>query len=104
MIASARMYSWTPAAAAAWRRLLEAVSERAEVGLDLLGESDPMSLDELWAREDMGGVFMCGYPYALRADRPDLLAAPVPFPARFGGTAGYVTDFIVRAGRPPSAA
>jgi ABC-type phosphate/phosphonate transport system substrate-binding protein len=97
MIASARMYSWTPTAAAAWRRLLEAVSEQAEVELDVLGESDPLSLDELWAREDMGCVFMCGYPWALRQDRPQLLAAPVPSPPRFGGRPVYVTDFVVRA-------
>jgi ABC-type phosphate/phosphonate transport system substrate-binding protein len=48
----------------------------------------------------MGCVFMCGYPYALRADRPALPAAPVPSPARFGGKAVYVTDFIVRADGP----
>jgi hypothetical protein len=103
MIASARMYEWAPSLVMAWRRLLQGVTARARVALEFVN-SPSVSLDELWARKDMGCVFMCGYPYALRADRPDLLAAPVPFPARFGGTAGYVTDFIVRARRPPSAA
>jgi hypothetical protein len=37
---------------------------------------------------------MCGYPYALRANRPALLAAPVPSPARFGGKAVYVTNGV----------
>ncbi len=48
----------------------------------------------------MGCVFMCGYPWALRRDRPELLAAPVPSPPRYGGRAAYVSDFIVRADGP----
>src|SRR5207237_1412117 len=60
----------------------------------------PTNLDELWARQDMGCVFMCGYPWALRRDRPALLAAPVPSPPRYGGRAAYVSDFIVRADGP----
>jgi ABC-type phosphate/phosphonate transport system substrate-binding protein len=48
----------------------------------------------------MGCVFMCGYPWALRRERPALLASPVPSPTRYGGRAVYVTDFIVRADSP----
>ena len=103
MIASARMYEWAPSLVTAWRQLLQGVTARAGVALDFV-DSRAVSLDELWAREDLGCVFMCGYPYALRADRPALLAAPVPSPARFGGKAVYVTDFIVRADGPPPAA
>jgi ABC-type phosphate/phosphonate transport system substrate-binding protein len=62
-----------------------------------MDQADPTPLDELWAREDMGCVFMCGYPWALRRDPPALLASPVPSPPRYGGRAAYVTDFIVRA-------
>src|SRR5437763_1160336 len=40
---------------------------------------------------------VCGHPYALRAERPALLAAPVPSPPRFGDRPVYVSDFIVRA-------
>ena len=98
MIASARMYSWSPSLLAAWRRLLEWVGERSGVGFDVLDPSaEPASLDELWARPDMACVFMCGYPWALRESRPHLLAAPVPSPPRFGGRPDYVSDFIVRA-------
>jgi ABC-type phosphate/phosphonate transport system substrate-binding protein len=43
---------------------------------------------------------MCGYPYALRAERPALLAAPVPSPPRYGDRAVYVSDFVVRADSP----
>lgn len=99
MIASARMYEWTPSLAVAWRRLLAWVAARAGVELDLL-DSRSLSLDELWSRDDMGCVVMCGYPYALRARRPALLAAPVPAPARYGGRAIYLSDFIVRAESP----
>src|SRR5688572_12170884 len=95
MIASARMYEWAPSLVTAWRRLLEWVTDRAAVDLEFASAGS--SLDELWARSDLGCVFMCGYPYALRADRPALLAAPVPSPPRFGDRAVYVSDFIVRA-------
>ncbi|HEY2992188.1 MAG TPA: PhnD/SsuA/transferrin family substrate-binding protein [Methylomirabilota bacterium] len=99
-IASARMYSWSPSLTAAWRRLLEWVSRRAGVPLAVLDHADPLPLDEIWARPDLGCVFMCGYPWALRRDRPHLLAAPVPSPARYGGRPVYFTDFIVRADGP----
>ena len=94
------MYSWSAPAAAAWHRLLDWVGKTAGVDLTLMDQSDPTPLDELWQREDMGCVFMCGYPWALRRDRPVLLASPVPSPPRYGGRAVYVTDFIVRADGP----
>jgi ABC-type phosphate/phosphonate transport system substrate-binding protein len=98
MIASARMYEWAPTLSTAWRRLLDDVAARAKVTLEH-GPSG-VSLDELWAREDLGCVFMCGYPYALRAERPALLAAPVPAAPRFGDRPVYVSDFVVRAEAP----
>ena len=100
MIASARMYAWSPSLAAAWQRLLDWVATAAGVDLAVIDQSGPTNLDELWARQDMGCVFMCGYPWALRRDRPALLAAPVPSPPRYGGRAAYVSDFIVRADGP----
>jgi ABC-type phosphate/phosphonate transport system substrate-binding protein len=94
------MYSWSPSAAAAWERLLGWVAKTAHVDLTVLDQSDPTSLDALWKREDMGCVFMCGYPWALRHDRPALLASPVPSPPRYGNRPVYVTDFVVRADGP----
>jgi ABC-type phosphate/phosphonate transport system substrate-binding protein len=99
MIASAQMYEWAPSLVTAWRQLLQGVTARARVALAFV-DSHAVSRDEIWTRAAMGCVFMCGYPYALRAARPALLAAPVPSPARCGGTAVYVTDFIVRADGP----
>jgi ABC-type phosphate/phosphonate transport system substrate-binding protein len=96
MIACARMYASAPALAVAWRRLLEWVASRSGVALEVIEHAYPASLDALWAREDMGCVFMCGYPWALSAPRPRLLAAPVPSPPRYGGRPVYFTDFVVR--------
>jgi len=99
-VASARMYSWSPTLTAAWKRLLEWVSVRAGGVMQVLEIADPYPLEELWAREDLGCVFMCGYPWALRTERPHLLAAPVPSPARYRGQPIYFTDFIVRDDSP----
>src|SRR5437867_473136 len=96
-IASARMYSRSPTLTAAWRRLLEWVAARAGVEMKVLELADPYPLEGLWARDDLGCVFMCGYPWAMRADRPHLVAAPVPSPSRYGGRPIYFTDFVVRA-------
>lgn len=96
-IASAQMYSWAPSLTAAWRRLLEWVAARADVPLAVLDQSGVRPLAELWTRDDLGCVFMCGYPWALRQDRPPLLAAPVPSPARYEDRPIYFTDFLVRA-------
>jgi len=100
VIASARLYSWAPSLVAAWRRLMDRVAAAASVTLDFTEQTSPMSLEDLWARRDMGCVFMCGYPWALRDDRPVLLASPVPSPPRYGGRPAYLTDFIVRADGP----
>ena len=99
-VASARMYSWSPTLTAAWRRLLEWVAARSGGGVTVLELADPYPLEELWARDDLGCVFMCGYPWALRAERPHLLAVPVPSPPRYGNRPIYFTDFVVRADSP----
>jgi ABC-type phosphate/phosphonate transport system substrate-binding protein len=99
-VASARMYSWSPTLTAAWRRLLEWVAARAGREVKVLELADPYPLEELWARDDLGCVFMCGYPWAMRAERPHLLAVPVPSPSRYRDRAIYFTDFVVRADSP----
>src|SRR5258705_899702 len=96
------MYSWSPPAAAAWHRLLAWVATTAEVDLTLLDQSDPTPLDELWQRDDMGCVFMCGYPWALRRGRPALLASPPASPPPYRGRRGFPTDVIRRASGPPT--
>ena len=100
MIANARMYSIDAATAAAWRDLLEWVSRRSGVDLDIIDYPAPQPLPTLWARPDLGCAFMCGYPFATAAPRPTLLAAPVPSPAPYGGRAVYWTDLVVASDAP----
>src|SRR5438552_510463 len=68
-VASARMYSWCPTLTAAWRRLLEWVAAHSGGAVKVLELADPYPLEDLWARDDLGCVFMCGYPWAMRAHR-----------------------------------
>jgi len=100
MIANARMYAVTPQAEAAWRALLARVSERAGVALPYVGHPAPEPINALWARQDCGCVFMCGYPYASAPVTPQLLAAPVPSRSRYDGRPVYFTEFIMRADAP----
>ena len=100
MIACSRMYNLVPQAKAAWTRLFDWVSCEAEVPLEIIDYPAPAPLEELWAREDMGCVFMCGYPYAMAVPSPVLLAAPVPSPERYGDQPVYFTDLIVHADGP----
>ena len=60
----------------------------------------PQPLPALWDRSDLGGVFMCGFPFTRSVPRPVLLAAPVPAAPRFANRPVYWTDFIVRADAP----
>ena len=97
LVANARMYAVTPAATAAWRVLFDAVARRSGVPLSYIDHAAPAPLEALWARDDLGAAFMCGYPFASAASKPRLLAAPVPSPQRYAGRPQYCTDFIVRA-------
>jgi ABC-type phosphate/phosphonate transport system substrate-binding protein len=100
MIANARMYSIDATTAAAWRRVLEWVSHRSGVALDVVDHPAPLPLPALWSRSDLGCVFMCGYPFATASPRPTVLAAPVPNPAPYGGRPVYWTDLVVAAESP----
>lgn len=96
-IANARMYAVTPAVEAAWRELLEHVAQAAEVRLHYLSYPAPQPLEALWTRGDLGAVFMCGYPIALKIAPVIPLAAPIPRAAWAKGHAVYRSDLIVRA-------
>ena len=99
-VANARMYSVTPAAKAAWREVIAWVLEHAGVAAEFVEHDPPKLLSELWARDDLGAVMMCGLPFALRPQRPTILAAPVPSGARYRGRAIYWSDIAVRADAP----
>ncbi|MGB6309772.1 MAG: PhnD/SsuA/transferrin family substrate-binding protein [Steroidobacteraceae bacterium] len=97
MIANARMYSVSPAAAGLWRRLLGAVIERAGLDISLIEHGEPSPIDELWQRSDKAAVFMCGLPFSRSHPRPELIAAPVPSPPDYRGLPQYWSEMVVRS-------
>jgi ABC-type phosphate/phosphonate transport system substrate-binding protein len=99
-IANARMYAVTPAVEAAWRELLERIAADAGVPLAYVPYPAPQPLESLWARADLGAVFMCGYPVVLKIADVVPLAAPIPRAPWARGGALYRTDLIVRADSP----
>ncbi len=99
-IANARMYAVTPAVEAVWRALLEHVAADAGVSLTYLPYPAPQPLEALWSRADLGAVFMCGFPVALKMAPVVPLAAPIPKAHWSQGRAVYRTDLIVRSTAP----
>ncbi len=97
MIANARMYSIDAATAAGWRALLQWVIARAGVDCEVIDYPPPQPLPALWARDDLGCAFMCGYPLVRARPAPVVLAAVRPSPARYRHEAVYWTDLVVRA-------
>lgn len=97
LIANSRMYDVTPEVRQAWRRLFMWLSAAADVPLETLEHPPPVPLEDLWARRDLGCVFMCGWPFSEARPQPTAIAAPVPSPERYGGRAVYMSDFVVRA-------
>lgn len=100
LIANARMYAATPQVADAWRTLFAWVAETSGVDLIYVDHAAPAPLEDLWSRDDLGAVFMCGFPFASAEPQPHLLVAPVPSGSRYDGRPVYCTDFVVRADGP----
>jgi len=97
MLANARMYSVTPAAAEAWRTVIGWATREAGVPVEFVEHGPPKLLSDLWARDDLGVVQMCGLPASLRKPSPTVLAAPQPRLARYKGQAIYMSDIAVKA-------
>ena len=97
---NARMYSVTPASAAGWRALFAWLAQATGIPLAAINHAPPVPLAQLWARPRLGGVIMCGWPFAEACPRPHLLAAPIPAPARYSGRAEYWSDLVVHADSP----
>jgi ABC-type phosphate/phosphonate transport system substrate-binding protein len=95
MLVNARMYSVTPPCKAAWRSIFDWVLERADVEARHEDHEPPKLLSDLWRRDDLACVMMCGLPFSLRDPRPVILAAPVPSAARYGGKPVYWSDIAV---------
>ncbi len=99
-IANARMYAVTAGVEAAWRELLAHVAQDAAVELSYVSYPAPQPLEQLWSRADLGAVFACGYPVALRLAPLIPIAAPIPRVDWAAGRAVYRTDLIVRRDAP----
>jgi ABC-type phosphate/phosphonate transport system substrate-binding protein len=99
-IVNARMYSVTPAVEAAWQALLGRITTEAGVPMQYVPYPAPQPLETLWARPDLGCVFMCGYPVALQLADVVPLAAPIPRADWAGGRPLYRSDLIVREDAP----
>jgi len=99
-IANARMYAVTPEVEALWRELLGHIARDAGVALTYVPYPAPQPLEALWARPDLGAVFMCGFPIALGLAPVVPLASPIPRAAWAEHRAVYRTDLIVRSDAP----
>lgn len=100
MISNARMYSVTPAAAAAWNRIFNWVQAQAGLAFTPEAHPPPLLLSDLWSREDLGMVMMCGLPLSRRARSVQILGAPVPCLPRYEDAPVYRTYLAVRADAP----
>lgn len=100
LVANARMYAATADAAAAWDDFFIWLSRASGIPLEVIGHGFPRPMAELWQREDLGCVFMCGRPWRRAHPQPVPLAAPVPSPASYGGVPYYWTRLVVRADGP----
>ncbi|HVO47049.1 MAG TPA: PhnD/SsuA/transferrin family substrate-binding protein [Steroidobacteraceae bacterium] len=95
-IANARMYAVTPEVEVTWQELLSNVAREADAELAYVRYPAPAPLEEFWSRPDLGAVFMCGYPVALKLAAVTPIASPIPRAAWAGGRAVYRSDLIVR--------
>jgi ABC-type phosphate/phosphonate transport system substrate-binding protein len=98
LITSFRMYNAVPGAARAWRALFERVFDDAGVAIDVIEHRWPDAIADLWAKPDLCGAFMCGWPF-MRSEGMQAIAAPVPSPARYAGLPRYCSEFLVREER-----
>ncbi len=94
-VANARMYAVTPAAEAAWAALLGRAGDASGIPLAYAAHPAPAPLETLWARDDLGLAFMCGWPFANLY--PDHRPVAAPVPAGGDGRPLYRTDLVVRA-------
>jgi ABC-type phosphate/phosphonate transport system substrate-binding protein len=100
MIVNSRMYSVTPASTAAWRELLSWVMARAGVGWDFVTHNPPLLLSDLWSREDLGLVQMCGLPFSRRIPQATAIVATVPSLPQYDDKSIYMSYLAVRADAP----
>ncbi|WP_110031077.1 phosphate/phosphite/phosphonate ABC transporter substrate-binding protein [Hoeflea marina] len=99
------MYTVGPEVQALWAGLFDHVSDLSGVPLEVIAHPAPAPLADLWARPDLGAVFMCGYPFSILPveQRPRPLAAPVSIREWSGDGPCYASHVVVRKGEAPEA-
>jgi len=95
-VACTRMYDVTPGVRAHWHALVQIVARHAGIDLDCIDHAAPKPLTDLWARDDLALVFMCGLALATRYASVRPLAAPVTVIAG-GPSPIYRSVWLVRA-------
>ncbi|GAC1045855.1 PhnD/SsuA/transferrin family substrate-binding protein [Rhizobium sp. No.120] len=90
------MYNLSPGISALWDQLFHWLADRSGVELEVIAHAAPAPLSELWARPDMGAVFMCGFPFSQLSpmERPQPLAAPVSLADWANGQPVYASHIV----------
>jgi ABC-type phosphate/phosphonate transport system substrate-binding protein len=90
------MYNLSPRISTLWDQLFHWLADRSGVELEVIAHAAPAPLSELWARPDMGAVFMCGFPFSQLspAERPQPLAAPVSLADWANGQPVYTSHIV----------
>ncbi len=96
-IANARMYTVNEGAAAAWREFFTWLATASGVDIAIIDHAFPKPLADLWKRDDLGCVFMCGLPFVRSGGRVKPIAAPVPARSNPDEQPVYATHLIARA-------
>ena len=101
-IACSRMYNLSPRISGLWDRLFDWLSSQSGITLEVIPHAAPAPLSELWARPDMGAVFMCGFPFSrlAAAERPIPLAAPVSTAGWANGQPVYASHIVAANDKP----
>lgn len=96
MIANMRMYGVNDDVLRLWKDLALWVSRRSGVSLDYVEHPPPKPISELWSRDDLGMVQMCGWPFHRADPQPSVIAAPIMDDDRTDDQPLYWSEMIVR--------
>lgn len=106
VIACSRMYNLSPKISELWHRLFQWLAGKAGIEIEIVLHAPPAPLSELWARPDMGVVFMCGFPFSryVPDERPLPIAAPVSLADWAAGEPVYASHIVAAHDRSLTAA
>lgn len=100
LVANARMYSVTPAAAQRWKDLFGWMARASGVEIAAIDHVFPAALPDLWRRPDLGAGFVCGFPFTQSFGTLQPVAVPVAARGPAAGTTRYATQLVVAASSP----